>query len=363
MKELKKVKGIKVAHRKLTAGFQTEVMPPPPVVYVSLSQHLGPPCTPLVQVGDKVAVGQPIGESEALFSAPVHATVSGTVRSIQTIRSLTGGEERVILINSDKKQTPWEGLTPPKAENKDEFIAAIRTCGLVGLGGAAFPTHVKFNPKNLDEVDTLIVNGAECEPYITSDHRAMLEDTEDIIEGILLLMKFLELKKAYIGVESNKENAIVKLKNEIKEKNVQGIEVVTLPAVYPQGAERVLVYEITGKPLKAGQLPASLGVILANVNTVSTVSKYFKTGMPLVSKRVTIDGSAIKRPKNVMVPIGTPISDIVDFCGGYQAPPKKMIMGGPMMGKAIFSDDFPIIKNTNAIIALSGDEAIAPKET
>ena len=232
------------------------------------------------------------------------------------------------------------------------------------MGGASFPTHIKYNPKNIDEVDTLIVNGAECEPFITSDHRLMLEDTQDIIDGIKLVMKHLNLSKGYIGVEGNKPDAIEKLKATIAEQGLaDSVEVVTLQTTYPQGAERVMIYEITGKTMDAGVLPADLGVILSNITSIAFVGQYFRTGMPLIEKRMTIDGSAIAEPGNVIAPLGTRIHDIVEFMGGYKAEPKKILMGGPMMGRAIFSDEMPIIKNNNAILAFDGPQSLVPEET
>ena len=254
-------------------------------------------------------------------------------------------------------------MKPPEINSREDFIKAVRNSGLVGLGGAAFPTHIKYNPQNLEEVDTLIVNGAECEPFITSDHRLMLENTQDIIDGALLVMEQLGLKKGYIGIEENKPDAIALLDKMLAEQNHPELKTVTLRARYPQGAERVLVYEITGKKMDAGVLPAQLGVILSNITTIAFVGQYFKDGMPLVSKRITVDGSAVAEPKNIIAPIGTSISDIIGFCGGYKAEPKKILMGGPMMGRAVFSDRVPLVKNNNAILAFAGEQALVPEET
>lgn len=359
----KHLQSIKVSHEKHTAECATQIMPIPDTVSISMSQHIGAPCKPLVKKGDYVKVGQPIGESEAFVSAPIHASVSGNVAGIETVRSAMGGNDQVIVIETDKKQEPWEGIEPPVANTREEFVVAIKKSGLVGLGGAAFPTHIKFNPQNLDEVDTLIVNAAECEPFITSDHRLMLEDTQDIIDGCVLIMKHLGLKEGYIGIEENKPDAIAKLNQMLAEQNHPEIKTVTLRARYPQGAERVLVYEVTGKTMDGGVLPASLGIILSNVTTVAFVGKYFRTGMPLISKRVTVDGNAVANPGNVIAPIGTHIADIIEFCGGYKAEPKKILMGGPMMGRAIYSDRLPMVKNNNAILAFDGEQALIPEET
>lgn len=359
----KHLQSIKVSHEKHTAACETQTMPIPDTVCISMSQHIGAPCKPLVKKGDEVKVGQPIGDTDAFVSAPIHSSVSGKVTGIETIRSVMGGEDQAIVIETDKKQEVWDEIKPPEVESREDFVKAVRASGMVGLGGASFPTHIKYNPQNLDEVDTLIVNGAECEPFITSDHRLMLEDTQDIIDGALIVMKQLDLKKGYIGIEENKQDAIQLIDKMLAEQNHPEIKTVTLRARYPQGAERVLVYEITGKTMNAGVLPAQLGVILSNITTIAAVGQYFRTGMPLVSKRITVDGSAVAEPKNIIAPIGTRISDIIQFCGGYKEAPKKILMGGPMMGRAIFSDRTPLVKNNNAILAFAGPQAIIPEET
>lgn len=360
----KHLHSIHVAHHKNTAQCETKRMPVPAEVCIPMSMHIGAPCKPLVAKGDTVKVGQLIGDTDAFVSAPIHSSVSGTVKSIETQRNAAGGYDQVIVIETDGKQEVCEDIEIPKADNLQEFVAAVRKSGLVGLGGASFPTHIKYNPKNIDEVDTLIVNGAECEPFITSDHRLMLEDTQDIINGIKLVMKHLNLSKGYIGVEGNKPDAIEKLKATIAEQGLaDSVEVVTLQTTYPQGAERVMIYEITGKTMDAGVLPADLGVILSNITSIAFVGQYFRTGMPLIEKRMTIDGSAIAEPGNVIAPLGTRIHDIVEFMGGYKAEPRKILMGGPMMGRAIFSDEMPIIKNNNAILAFDGPQSLVPEET
>lgn len=360
----KHLHSIHVAHHKNTAQCETKRMPVPAEVCIPMSMHIGAPCKPLVAKGDTVKVGQLIGDTDAFVSAPIHSSVSGTVKSIETQRNAAGGYDQVIVIETDGKQEVCEDIEIPKADNLQEFVVAVRKSGLVGLGGASFPTHIKYNPKNIDEVDTLIVNGAECEPFITSDHRLMLEDTQDIIDGIKLVMKHLNLSKGYIGVEGNKPDAIEKLKATIAEQGLaDSVEVVTLQTTYPQGAERVMIYEITGKTMDAGVLPADLGVILSNITSIAFVGQYFRTGMPLIEKRMTIDGSAIAEPGNVIAPLGTRIHDIVEFMGGYKAEPRKILMGGPMMGRAIFSDEMPIIKNNNAILAFDGPQSLVPEET
>ena len=360
----KNLHSILVSHYKHTDGCATEVIPVPDVVKISMSQHIGAPCKPLVAKGDYVKVGQKIGDTDAFVSAPIHSGVSGTVIAIEEQRNAAGGFETLVVIETDKKQELSEEVKVPE-EPKDlaEFVKAVRESGLVGLGGASFPTHIKFNPKNIDDVHALVVNAAECEPFITSDHRLMLETPDALLDGCLLIMKYIGLDKGYIAIEENKPDAIELLDRRIKERGITNIETFKLQARYPKGAERVLVYEITGKNMDAGVLPADMGVILDNVTTVAFVGQYFKTGRPLTTKRVTVDGDAVAEPKNVIAPIGTSIHDVIEFCGGYKAEPKKILMGGPMMGRAIYSDAMPLVKNNNAILAFSGPQSIVKEET
>ena len=359
----KHLPSIHVHHYKHTAGCATEVMPVPDVVKISMSQHIGAPCKPLVKKGDYVKVGQLLGDTEAFVSAPIHSSVSGTVTGIEEVRSANGGKDTLVVIETDKLQEVYEGIEVPVANDLPEFVKAIRASGLVGLGGASFPTHIKFNPKNIDAVNTLIVNAAECEPFITSDHRLMLEDAEDLIAGCQLVMQFLGLSEGFIGIEDNKMDAIQHLDQLLAAKGITNIKTFKLQARYPKGAERVLVYEVTGKTMNAGVLPADLGIILSNVTTLAFVGQYFRTGMPLITKRMTVDGDAVARPTNVIAPIGTQIHDVIEFCGGYKQEPRKILMGGPMMGRAIFSDELPIVKNNNAILAFSKAQALVKEET
>lgn len=363
MSKGKHLPSVRVPHHKNTAGKETEYMPIPDVVRICMSQNIGAPCNPLVAKGDTVKVGQKIGGSDAFVSAPIYSSVSGTVTGIEEVRGSMGGFETHIVIEADKKQEACDGIAPPKVNSLEEFIAAVRESGVVGLGGASFPTHVKFNPQNLDECNVLVINGAECEPFITADNRMMVEQGQDIIDGMLATMKYLELEKGIIGVEENKPDAIEALNDLIKQNNINNIEVFPLLSRYPKGAERVLVYETTGKVMNAGVLPAQLGVILCNVSTIGVIGQYLRTGMPLVMKRLTVDGDAVAEPKNVFAPIGAQIADIVEFCGGYKAEPHKIVMGGPMMGRATHSDAAPIMKNTSALLCFTKEMAKVKKET
>ena len=364
MSQGKHLPSVHVPHHKNTAGRETVVMNPiPDVVKICMSQSIGAPCKPLVEKGDYVKVGQRIGDTDAFVSAPVHSSVSGTVVDIEQVRGSMGGFETLVVIETDKKQEISEEVKVPEVSNLEEFVKAVRDSGVVGLGGASFPTHIKLNPRNVDECETLVVNAAECEPFITGDNREMVEDGQDVIDGMKLIMKYLDLKKGYIGVESNKPDAIENMKRLIEQNDAKDIEVFVLPSSYPKGAERVLVYEVTGKVMDAGVLPAQLGVILDNVTTVGVIGNYFRTGMPLVSRRITVDGDAVANPQNVVVPIGTHIADVIEFCGGYAKDPKKIIMGGPMMGRATKSDESTTMKNTGSLLCFSREMADVKEET
>lgn len=358
-----KLKSIKLAERKETASCAEQRMPVPDEVVICMSQHIGAPCKPIVNAGDYVKVGQLIGEATAPVSAPIHSSVSGTVKSVEKMRWNNIASVDAVIIETDKKQEVHESVKPPVVNTREEFWAAVRASGMVGLGGAAFPTEVKYNPKNLDEVDTLIVNGAECEPYNTSDHRTMLENTDDVFRGINEVMKWLELDKCYIAIEANKQDAISLFQKIISENGWSKMEVAVLPERYPKGAEKVLIRELTDKHAESGILPADLGVLVSNVTTLANLGIYLRTGMPLVEKGITVSGSAIAEPKNILAPIGTRICDIVDFCGGYKEEPKKIIMGGPMMGMAVTSDAVAIVKNNNALLILNETDARLPEES
>lgn len=347
----KSLNGVKVPHSKNTAEMETVKMPVPDKVVIPMKQHMGRECTPTVKLTDLVKVGQIIGDTDAFIGAPIHSSVSGKVTKIDEIIGTDGNPIKAVEITADKLQEIDESVKVPEVTDLQSFAAAIRASGLVGLGGAGFPTHVKLMPKNLDEVTTLLVNGAECEPYITADNRAMLEDTDDIVEGIKLVKKYMNLSTVIIGIEDNKPQAIAKLQAAVAD--IEGASVKALKAQYPQGGEKVLIYECTGKIVPEGKLPSDVGCVVMNVSSIAFVAKYMRTGMPLITKRLTVDGDAIAEPKNVEVAIGTSFSDVIDFCGGFKTEPKKIIMGGPMMGFAVPTINYPVLKNNNAILAFS----------
>ena len=354
--------GVRVPHRKNTAECETAAMPVPEKVILAMTQHLGAPCEPTVQVGDAVAVGQVIGDTDAPLSAPIHASVSGTVSAITTLLLPGGRSTAAVVIDADGEQRVHESVQPPVVNDRADFLRAVRAAGLVGLGGAGCPTHVKLNPKNLDEVDTLIINAAECEPYITTDYRECMENSWDIVSGVQTIMEFLDTKRVIIAIERNKPAAIAELSRIAASVTTPARQVLVqaLPARYPQGAEKVLIAACTGRRVPAGGLPADVGCVVMNVTTVACLSRYLKTGMPLVDRRLTVDGSAIEKPQNVRAVIGTPVHDLLAFCG-LKKPVRKLLMGGPMMGLALMDDALPVLKQNNAVLAFAEEDVLADK--
>lgn len=350
----------KVPHRKGTAGMPAVRMAPPATVTLPVAQHIGAPATPVVKAGDKVYVGTVIAEAAGFVSAPIHSSVSGTVKKIDTYLGAGGKSCPSVIIESDGLMTPDPDLAPPTVTSLADLAAAARCAGLVGLGGAGFPTSVKLSPKNPAEIDTLVLNGAECEPYITADTRTMLDSSELIARGVELILSFTEIKRVVIGIENNKPECIAKLSATFA--SDARVEVVTLGVGYPQGAEKVLVYNATGRVIPEGGLPSDVGVIVMNVTTLAELANYVDTGMPLVEKCITVDGSAIVEPKNLIVPIGTPVSDVIAAAGGFSSEVGKILFGGPMMGIAIYDKDTPVLKNANAIVALDRKDSYTPVE-
>lgn len=353
--------GAAVPHHKNTWDIPSSTMPPPEKVILPMQQHIGAPCIPTVKKGDHVYVGTVVGDSDAYVSAPVHASVSGTVTEITQVM-LTGGQmTQAVVVGSDGKMEKDPAIAPPPPiTTKEELAKAARAAGLVGLGGAGFPAHVKLNVPEGKTIDTLLVNVAECEPYVTSDHREALENGRNVLEGVYHVKEILGVQRVIIAVEDNKPDVIQKLSeiaDDPKRDPLDQVRVLPLKSRYPQGAEKVLVQACTGRKVPAGKLPADVGCLVMNIGSLSFLASYMRTGMPLTLKRVTLDGSAIAHPQNVIVPVGTPIKDVVAFCGGYKAEPKKLIMGGPMMGVAITSDELPILKQNNAILAFDQREA------
>ena len=320
---IKRLSGAHVPHSKNTTSSVPERMPISGKVTIPMAMHIGAPCTPAVNVGDLVKVGQVIGEPGGFVSSPIHASVSGKVTAIDDIQLGSGAIVKAVVIESDGEQEIDATLAPPVVENTEQFLNAVRASGVVGLGGAGFPTSVKLSVKSRDQVEYLILNGAECEPFITSDLRTMLDDADYVIKSIELIRKFVGVGKVVIGIEDNKPEAI-KLFTE-KCKGDPDIKIEAMPAMYPQGGEKVLIYNSTGRIVPEGKLPLDVGCVVLNVTTAAFIAKYMEKGIPLVEKCITVDGSAVANPKNVIVPIGTPLEKVFEFCGGYGKEPRKIL--------------------------------------
>lgn len=329
----------------------------PKIVKIPLSQHIGAPCKPIVEKGDYVKVGQKIGEPLAFVSAPVHSSVSGTVKSIGK-EDVAGGSGQCIVIESDGLFEVCENVTP-KGDLEDlngpEILEIIKEAGIVGMGGAGFPTHVKLSPPPDKKIDLLILNGAECEPYLTADHRLMLERAEDIVYGLKALMKVLEVKKGYIGIEDNKKDAIEAMKEAAKG---EPIVIQSLKTKYPQGAEKQLIDAISGREVPSGGLPMDAGAVVNNVATAYAVAQAIKTGMPLIERICTVTGNAISEPKNLEILVGTDISELIEQCNGFSKTPGKVILGGPMMGRATSNYHVPSTKTTSGVLIFDEEMAV-----
>ncbi len=349
--------GVNVPHNKHTMNMSAQRIPCPEKVTIPMLQHIGAPCEPVVKVGETVKVGQKIGDSDKFVSAPIHSSVSGVVEKIEPIKLAGGATTIGVTIACDGKIELFEGIKAPKVETKEDFIAAVRESGAVGLGGAGFPTHVKLNVPEDKNIDTLIINAAECEPYITVDYREAIDNSWDVLSGVYVIAEFLRIKRVVIAVEDNKPEAIKILKKiaEKSDTDQRDTEVFTLKSKYPQGAEKMIVYSVTGRRVPDGKLPADVGCIVMNIATTAFISRYLKTGKPLVTRSLTVDGTAIKNRMNLRVPVGTSISHVLDYCGGFEKEPEKVILGGVMMGSSIYNLDAPICKQNNAILAFDKD--------
>lgn len=343
--------GLHIPDFKLTAKLPVIDLPGDKLHYFPITQHKGAPLKALVKTGDHVRVGQKIADAEEFVAAPVHSSVSGTVKDVCPHVNSIGIKTETIVVENDMKYETAENLRPVEdisALTTREMLWVIRDAGIIGLGGAGFPTHVKLNPPK--QVEFLIINGAECEPYITSDHRRMLENPEEIIDGAGILLKLLGVKKCYIGIEANKRDAIDTLRREVRFNS--GIEIMKLKTKYPQGAEKQLIKAITGRNVPTGKIPADVGVVVINVDTVYNVWRAFRKGIPVIDRIVTVSGDAVNKPANFRVPLGVTVSYMIEKAGGFKAPPQKVIIGGPMMGFAQYTTDTPVAKTTSAVIAL-----------
>lgn len=332
-------------------------------VAISMSQHIGAPATPVVKVGDEVKVGQLIGEASGFISANVHSSVSGKVKAIEKRLLVSGSKATCIVIANDGKN---EKVTFPKPRDykklsKEEIIGFVKEAGVVGMGGAGFPTNVKLSPKEPDKIDYIIVNGSECEPYLTSDYRRLLEKPEAIIEGLNVMLSLFDHAKGIIAIEDNKPDVIKKLSELVK--NEEKIEVKKLKTKYPQGAERMLIYAVTGRKINSSKLPADAGCIVDNVDTVHAIRNAVIYGKPLTKRVITVTGDAVNNPRNFLVPVGTNQRELVEAAGGFKNSPQKIISGGPMMGMAMSTLDVPVTKTSSAILAFEKDPLVDITQT
>lgn len=357
----KSISNLKLPHYKGTAAMAGEKIAPPAEVLLPMNMHSGQPAEPVVEPGQRVLVGQLVAREEGRNSSPVYASVSGTVAAIQDYESEPGRTVKAIRIESDGKMEISPDVKPPVVTDLDSFLDAVRKSGIVGLGGAAFPLWAKLDAIRRGPIHTVLINGAECEPFITSDHRTMLDNSDMIVKGVELLKEYLKSEKFILGIEANKPDAIAKMREVFA--GDSSVEVKPLASVYPQGAKQVLLYNAAGLVVEEGQRLASLGYIIINITSLAKMAEYITTGMPLVSRVLTVDGSAVKEPKNLEAPIGTRISYLVENCGGLKEPAAKVIFGGPMMGKTAYSLEQPIVKASNAVLVFNAKDAAALEPT
>ncbi len=352
-------------HKHYTEKLAIRAAQEPEMVVMPLMQHIGAPCEATVKPGEVVDVGQVIGEASAFVSAPVHASISGKVTKVEPrFHPAFGKPIPSVVIESDGEARWHQGIEPRNASDltPEEIVRAMRDMGLVGLGGATFPAAVKFSPPEEKPIDTFMLNGAECEPFLTADHRLMLEGTHDILMGMHLMMKALGVQRGLVCIEDNKPDALLAMEAALEDDSQ--IELVALKTRYPQGSEKQLIKTVLNRdvPPPPG-LPMDVGVVVSNVGTAFALARAFTTGMPLVERVVTVTGPAIREPANLLVKIGTLFSDLIEQCGGFQEQPSRLIMGGPMMGVAQFSTDVPVIKGTSGILALDQEDERDAKTT
>lgn len=331
------------------------VLPKGDLVY-PLSQHIGAPATPIVAKGDRVLTGQKIAEASGFVSAPIYATVSGTVKAIEPRRVVTGDNVMSIIIENDGEYEEVEYSPVESADrlSKEEIIERVKEAGVVGMGGAGFPTFIKLSPKEPEKIDYVIANCAECEPYLTSDYRRMLEEPEKLVEGMKIMLRLFDNARGILAVEDNKPDCIEILRNLVKDE--PRISVKELKTKYPQGAERQIIYATTGRAINSSMLPADAGCVVNNVDTVVAIYHAVIEGKPLMNRIVTVTGDAIADPRNFIVRIGTNYHELVEEAGGFKQEPVKVVSGGPMMGFALFGLDVPTTKTASALLCLTEDE-------
>lgn len=360
LSRFRRTRGAVVPHRKDTAELETIDMPVPSEIVLPMQQHIGALCEPVVKKGDHVDVGSLVGHAPRGLSADIFSGVSGTVKAIQPVFYSTGKTDTTVIIESDGAQTVADTVAPPEVTDQASFLAAIKKSGLVGLGGAGFPTDIKLAPPNLEEIDLYVVNATECEPYLSTDYREMMESPDDVLFGIRETCRHLGIPNAMICIESNKPKAIELMRELTKDDS--SIQVKALPSRYPQGAENVLVHNATGRVVPRGKRQTDVGVMLNNVTTMASIGRFLKTGMPLVKRRFTVSGDAIARPCNANIIIGTRLRDVMEFAG-LTKEPHKVVLGGPMMGNAQIDMDYPVIRQNNGVLVFSKDVMEQPATT
>ncbi len=353
--------GIHTPHRKGTKDAPVVRIDNVQTVTIPMSMHIGKPAKPVVKAGDMVKVGTKIGEADGRISSNIYASVSGKVVRLIDFLLSTGETTTAVVIESDGEMTAEE-VSAPVVNNQQDFIAAVKQSGVVGLGGAGFPTHAKLDVP-AEKIDYLLINGAECEPYITSDSVTMLTRSDDMLYALKAMNRYLGVKQFIIGLEKNNKKVIAAMKELAASVSDFSVKVHVLPDKYPQGGEKVLVYHTTGRKIPAGKLPIDVGCVVLNSTSVAAIGSFLRTGMPLVKKCITVEGGAVKHPQNVIAPVGTPLKELFDVCGGFKEEPVKIIYGGPMMGITVPNADVPVIKNTNAVLAMTKKEAKTPKAT
>ena len=350
--------------KELSENKPTQILIPKGEMVYPMSQHIGAPAAPLVKKGDRVLAGQKIGEASGFISANVICSVSGTVKAVEPRRVANGAMANAVVVENDGEYQTVDGLgadRDPSKLSKQEIRNIVKEAGIVGLGGAGFPTHVKLTPKDEGSIEYVLVNGAECEPYLTSDYRLMMEEPEKLVGGLKVILQLFDKAKGVIGIENNKPEAIKKLKELVK--NEPRIEICELLTKYPQGGERSLIYAITGRKVNSSMLPADAGCIVDNVDTVISVYMAVCKTTPLMRRVVTVTGDAIANPQNFQVRIGMNFRELVEAAGGFKAEPEKLIAGGPMMGMALFGLDIPVTKTNSALLCMSKDQVAAYEPT
>lgn len=340
-----------------------EDLPAPAKMVYPISQHIGAPAKPIVEVGEEVKMGQMIAEAGGFVSSPIHASVSGKVTAIQPHLHPNGGMVNSIIIENDFQNTLY---TPALHRHLDdvtpeEIVNIVKNAGIVGMGGATFPTHVKLSPPKEKKVKTIVINGAECEPYLTSDHRVMLEQPEVLLDGCYAMMKALNCPECIIAIEENKPDAIEAISALLTNINEKRVKLAVLKTKYPQGSEKQIIQAITKREVPPGGLPLDVGIVVDNVDTCAAIGRSVKNGLPLMRRVVTVGGGAFANHRNFRVFIGTPISELIKEVGGFCEEPAKIILGGPMMGTSLFSTEVPVIKGTGALIALTKEETYVSK--